>query len=56
MFIGTSVGLGHRIIDSQLIYNIKGLYATILLTGILGYALNFVILFLERRYVHWGGK
>jgi len=56
MFIGTNLGLGHRIIDSQLLYDIKGMYATIIATGILGYLLNYCVLFLERKYVHWSSK
>ncbi|MAG02967.1 taurine ABC transporter permease [Candidatus Pacearchaeota archaeon] len=56
MFIGTNVGLGHRIIDSQYIYSIDSMYAAIIVTGILGYLLNYSLLFLERMYVHWAGK
>lgn len=56
MFIGTNVGLGHRIIDSQLIYDIKSMYAAIIMTGILGYLMNYVLLFLEKKYIHWSGK
>jgi len=29
---------------------------TILLTGILGYALNLLFSLVEIRFVHWGGK
>ena len=56
MFIGTSFGLGHRILNSQMIYDVSGMYATIIVTGMLGYALNLCISLIERKYVHWGGK
>jgi len=53
MFIGTDVGLGRRIIDSQLIYEINTMYAAIFVTGVLGYLLNYLLLFFEKRFVHW---
>lgn len=56
MFIGSDTGLGQRIINAQQVLNIKGMYAAILLTGILGYALNLLFSLVERRFVHWGGK
>jgi ABC-type nitrate/sulfonate/bicarbonate transport system permease component len=56
MFIGTEQGLGKRIIDAQQILNVKDMYASILVTGILGYFLNMLFLSIERRFVHWSGK
>jgi len=56
MFIGTDVGLGRRIIDSQIVFNVKAMYASIIVAGFLGYILNAMLLFLERRFVHWGAK
>ncbi|MBI4021612.1 MAG: ABC transporter permease [Candidatus Aenigmarchaeota archaeon] len=56
MFIGTYAGLGRRLIDFQYVYNIEGMYAIILLTGIIGYLINAVFILLERRVVHWSGK
>lgn len=56
MFIGTEQGLGKRIIDAQQILNVKDMYASILVTGILGYFLNMLFLLIERRFVHWSGK
>jgi NitT/TauT family transport system permease protein len=56
MFIGSDTGLGQRIINAQQVLNIKGMYAAILLTGVLGYALNLLFSLIERRFVHWGGK
>jgi NitT/TauT family transport system permease protein len=56
MFIGSDSGLGHRIIDSQQVMNVRGMYAAILAAGALGYALNIVFLLIERRIVHWSGR
>lgn len=56
MFIGTNHGLGHRIIDAQLVYRIPDMYSSILITGILGYLLNKILIISEKRIVHWKGK
>lgn len=56
MFIGTNFGLGRRIIDSQLVYNIPEMYAAIILTGIIGYLINWFVLYFERKKIHWSGK
>ncbi len=56
MFIGTEHGLGKRIIDAQQILNVQDMYASILITGILGYFLNVFFLLIEKRFIHWSGK
>jgi len=56
MFLGTVSGLGHRIIEDQLVYKIPEMYASIIVAGLLGYILNKGFLFIERRIVHWSGK
>jgi len=53
MFIGSSVGVGRAIIDAQITYDIPGLYAMILLAGLIGYALNRLLALAERRLVRW---
>lgn len=53
MFIGTTVGLGRLIIDFQYTYNIRGMYAVILLTGIVGYLINAIFILAERKLIHW---
>jgi len=55
MFIGTKYGLGHRIIDAQLTYRISDMYLSILITGILGYILNKILLIFEKKIIHWKG-
>ncbi|MDO8575470.1 MAG: ABC transporter permease [bacterium] len=56
MFIGTNLGLGRRILDAQITYEIPNMYAVILLTGIIGYLLNFLFIIIEKRFLHWSGK
>jgi ABC-type nitrate/sulfonate/bicarbonate transport system permease component len=56
MFIGSDDGLGKRIIDSQITFDLPQLYGTILVSGILGYGLNLIFLGLEKRLVHWSGR
>ena len=56
MFIGTEQGLGKRIIDAQQVLNVQDMYASILITGLLGYALNVLFLLGEKRVIHWSGK
>lgn len=56
MFIGTPSGLGRKIVDSQITYEIPTMYATILLAGIVGYLLNLFFVLIEKRFLHWSGK
>jgi ABC-type nitrate/sulfonate/bicarbonate transport system permease component len=56
MFIGSTDGLGQRVINAQSIFNMPEMYATIFAAGVLGYGLNLLFILVERRFVHWGGK
>ncbi len=56
MFIGATDGLGHRIIDAQISYELPDMYGSILVAGAMGYGLNLLILLLESRLVHWSGR
>jgi sulfonate transport system permease protein len=56
MFIGSENGLGHRIINTQQVMNVRDMYASILSAGALGYALNVLFLVIEKRIVHWSGR
>lgn len=55
MFIGSASGLGERIYDAYLTYEIAALYAWLIVTGIVGYGLNVLYTLLERRVLHWVG-
>ncbi len=56
MFIGSDNGLGKRIIDSQITFDMPQLYGTILASGVMGYGLNVFFLALEKWLVHWSGR
>ena len=56
MFIGVDEGLGRRIIDAQTVYKIDEMYGAIVITGLIGYGLNKIALFAEKRVIHWEGK
>jgi ABC-type nitrate/sulfonate/bicarbonate transport system permease component len=56
MFIGTERGLGTRISDFHLTFQISSMYGCIFLVGLLGYLLNKVVEILETHFVHWSGK
>lgn len=56
MFIGSSNGMGRRIIDAQQVFDLQQMYASIIVTGVLGYGLNLLFLGIEKRFVKWAGK
>lgn len=56
MFIGAVDGMGHRIIDAQISYQLTDMYGSILCAGGMGYGLNLALLIVEKTIVHWSGK
>ena len=56
MFIGGMDGMGHRIMDDQMSYNLKDMYGSLILSGALGYSLNYAFLLIEKYFVHWAGR
>lgn len=56
MFLGASDGLGYRVFNASTIFEMKEVYATIIIIGLLGYLLNKSIILTEKRVVHWTGK
>lgn len=56
IFLGSNEGLGFRLIEAQTRYQIPTLYALILICGLLGYFLNYSLICIERRTIHWQGK
>lgn len=55
MFIGTTVGLGYQIMNSQMVYRIPEMYADIILAGVIGYLANWSLLAVESKILHWVG-
>lgn len=56
MFIGADQGLGHRIIEGEQILHVTDMYASIIVAGLVGYALNMLFMFADKRLIHWNGK
>lgn len=56
MFIGSTNGMGHRIIDAQQVFDLQQMYASILMTGGVGYGFNVLFIALEKWIVHWAGR
>jgi len=56
MLMGAKMGLGKYIYEAGLIYRIPEMYTGILLIGLLGYFLNKIFVYLEKKFFHWGGK
>jgi NitT/TauT family transport system permease protein len=56
MLIGSGSGIGKRIYDYQLVFETANMYVAILLTGTLGFGLNKIMVFIERRVLHWASS
>jgi NitT/TauT family transport system permease protein len=56
MFIGSNNGLGKRIYDYHLLFDSPKMYATIIVTGFIGYILNQGFILFERSLIHWCDK
>jgi ABC-type nitrate/sulfonate/bicarbonate transport system permease component len=56
MFIGAVDGLGHRIIDAQISYQLTDMYGSILVAGAMGYGANLLFLIIEKLFIHWSGR
>jgi NitT/TauT family transport system permease protein len=56
MFIGSTDGLGQRVINAQMVFDSGLMYGVIFVAGALGYALNLLFIIIEKRFVHWAGK
>lgn len=54
MVMGTNAGLGKRIFDAGITFNVSEMYATIIVAGTLGYLSNKLFQVFEGRIVHWG--
>jgi len=56
MFVGSTNGMGQRIIDAQQVFDMPQMYASIIATGVMGYILNQIFLLIENKFVHWKGR
>lgn len=55
MLIGGPGGLGRKIMDDMLVYNMTEMYSIILVIGLLGYFSNKLFYLIESRIIHWKG-
>jgi NitT/TauT family transport system permease protein len=55
MFIGTQTGIGQRIYNAYAFNITADLYALLIVTGLLGFVMNRLFLYFEKRLVFWTG-
>lgn len=53
MIFGSNYGLGYRIFESSQTYRIPELYATIFISGCIGFILNKLVILIEKKNLHW---
>ena len=51
--LASTDGIGFAILQAQRSFEIREMWAGILLLGLLGYVLNLVFVLVERRVLHW---
>lgn len=56
MLMTTDGGMGAEILNSYLVFQTDRLYAAIILVGLLGYGMNKLAEFCERKTIHWAGR
>jgi NitT/TauT family transport system permease protein len=52
-FVGAKGGLGYLIVQMNFNLDVAGIFAALLLLGIMGIVLNFLSQFLRRKVVFW---
>ena len=53
MFMGSNTGIGQRVIEAFTAYRIPEMYMLIIYVGLLGYLINRMFAFYERKLVGW---
>ena len=56
MMMAGRVGLGYSIFNAYQVFRVSEMYAYIIVTGLLGWAVNKLFLAFERRKLHWVGR
>lgn len=51
--VGSTNGIGYQLVNSQQQFDLPGMWTGIVLLGVLGYALNTVLLAVERKVLNW---
>jgi len=55
MIVSGTAGLGQKILDDMVVYNLTEMYSIILIIGLLGYFSNKIFSIVENRLIHWKG-
>jgi len=55
MIVSGTSGLGQKILDDMIIYNLTEMYSIILVIGLLGYFSNKIFSVVENKLIHWKG-
>jgi len=55
MIVSGTAGLGQKILDDMVVYNLTEMYAIILIIGLLGYFSNKIFSIVENKLIHWKG-
>jgi ABC-type nitrate/sulfonate/bicarbonate transport system permease component len=53
MFLGSTSGLGHRLYDSYLAYEISRMWCLLLILGLVGFSANRLSIWLEKKVAFW---
>ena len=54
--VAAQSGLGYMIMDAATFFRIKDVYIGVFLIGIVGLLLEWILVLIERKVVHWSGK
>lgn len=51
--VGSTNGIGYQMIDAQTTFDLKAMWAAVVLLGVLGYVMNSLLLLVERSLLRW---
>lgn len=51
--VGSGLGLGSRLVEAQREFSMRGMWAVVVVLGILGYLLNSILVMVEKRALRW---
>ena len=52
VFVGSTYGIGQHIYDAYIVYDIPLLFARVIITGLLGYIINVLMVRQEKHLIH----
>lgn len=51
--VGSGLGLGSRLVEAQREFSLVGMWAVVVVLGVLGYVLNSILVMVEKRALRW---